>query len=109
MTALHLACTPKNEERFCGFAVRFERGKIAFAATSRHLNSGPNGQLEQVILEPLLLYLSANFGKMPINRELVKVEARTSPVAVASAVGGAAVAGARMAMLGQLKKKTTLI
>lgn len=39
-------------EDFCGFALRFEDGKkVALSPTSRTLNPGGNGQLEQVIMD----------------------------------------------------------
>lgn len=107
LVALGLPCTAENEERFCGFALRFQSPKdIAFAATSRHLNPSANGQLEQVIVDDLVTYLTSELGKLPVGRTVTKAAARTSPLAVASNIGGVAVATNRMAMLGQLKVVT---
>ena len=45
-------------DEFCGFALRFGAGgKAQLAPTSRTLNPGGNGQLEEPILEKLYLYL----------------------------------------------------
>jgi hypothetical protein len=105
LSTLGVALTAANEERFCGFALRFEApSAIAFAATSRHLNPGENGQLEPAILDAVFNYLTAELGKIPISRTLAKAAARTSPAAVAARIGGAAVATNRMAMLGGLKQ-----
>ncbi|MES2298952.1 MAG: hypothetical protein V4582_18040 [Pseudomonadota bacterium] len=109
---LGLANTDGNRERFCGFALRFEvasevlGNRIALTGTSGTLNPGENRQLEEVIMAPLLVYLTAELRK--IRREpLERVAPRTSPLAVATAIGGAGVAGMRMAMLSQLKKSAT--
>jgi hypothetical protein len=112
---LGLTNTDGNRERFCGFAIRLEvtpdthGHRFALTGTSGTLNPGDNRQLEEVIMAPLVHYLIAEIGK--IRREpLERVAPRTSPLAVATGIGGAGVAGSRMAMLGQLKglaKKTT--
>jgi hypothetical protein len=121
LAARGLPPSPENEERFCGFALRFEppetegqRARIAFAATSRHLNPGDNGQLEPALLDAVLNYLTGELGKLPVNRMVRKVEARTSAANVTMRVlqsagvsqpAAAAAAAARGSLLAQLKKK----
>ena len=102
LKAMSIADNDDGRARFGGFALRFEAGRIALSGTSGTLNPGENRQLEQPVLQALFAYLTAEIGK--VRPERLEIEPpRTSPTAVAAAIGGAAVAANRSAMLGGLK------
>jgi hypothetical protein len=74
-------------EDFCGFALRFEDGKKAWLApTSRTLNPGENGQLEECILRATETYLKPKLALLGYT--LAASGPRVTPDAAQLARGG---------------------
>ena len=70
-----------GEENFCGFALRFEasQGKldVKLSPTSRSLNPGFNGCLEECIFDAVYRFLGPKLALLGM--KLIKVEAGTDP------------------------------
>ncbi len=93
-----------TEDDFCGFALRFEEGaRAALAPTSRTLNPGYNGQLEDVILDALYLYLRPKLQLLGVT--LAKAGARITPDQAQAARGGVVIPRGLLAGIQGLKKK----
>ena len=77
-----------SADDFCGFALRFEEGKkVMLAPTSRTLNPGYNGQLEEPILNAILAFLKPKLGLLGFDLEIAA--ARISPDVAQANRGGA--------------------
>ena len=66
-----------SEEDFCGFSLRFQDGTAALSPTSRSLNPGYGGKLEDCIKHELIIYLGPKLDRLGFR--LGGVEARTNP------------------------------
>ena len=82
-----------SEEDFCGFSLRFQDGTAALSPTSRSLNPGYSGGLEDCIKQELIFYLGPKLAM--VGFRLGGVDARIDPDAafqawaVAAGVQGA--------------------
>lgn len=88
---------------FCGFALRFEEGKkVMLAPTSRTLNPGGNGQLEESILKALLVFLKPKLALLTWDLEIAS--ARVTPDMAQAQRGGALIPKNLLAGLKGIKK-----
>ena len=53
-----------SEDDFCGFSLRFEDGTAALSPTSRSLNPGYSGGLENCIKQELIIYLGPKLDRL---------------------------------------------
>ena len=53
-----------SEEDFCGFSLRFQDGTAALSPTSRSLNPGYGGKLEDCIKHELIIYLGPKLARV---------------------------------------------
>jgi hypothetical protein len=105
LSALGYATTADD---YCGFALRFEDGKkAALAPTSRTLNPGDNGQLEQVVIDALYKFLRVRLALL--GYKLERAAARITPDQAQAQRGGALMgAGLNSQLkLGGLKLRST--
>lgn len=93
-----------TEDDFCGFALRFEEGaRAALAPTSRTLNPGYNGQLEDVLLDAVFLHLRPKLQLLGVT--LAKAGARITPDQAQVARGGVVIPRGLLAGIQGHKKK----